>query len=287
MIKFVNAKINIGLRIVGRRPDGYHNLETVFYPIGLYAGSAENPVEFCDILEVTPSAEPGFDVKLTGRVVDCPLPQNLVYRAAECYFENAATPGFGAEIWLDKHLPDGAGCGGGSADASFTLQLLNDIDARLPKVELARLAGKLGADCPFFIYNEPMYAEGTGDILEPMPGLNLAGKWLVLVKPDIYVSTREAFAGVTPKPSDFDLRKLPEVPMEEWREVVVNDFEASIFPLHPELPRIKELLYDQGAVYASMTGSGSAIYGIFDTSSSLNEIHNQFPTNTKVYLLKM
>lgn len=290
MIRFVNAKINIGLRIVARRPDGYHDLETLFYPFGLYAGTAENPEAFGDILEVTPRPEPGFEVVLTGRPVDCPLEKNLVYRAARLYFDELASPGFGAVVTLEKHLPDGAGCGGGSADASFVLKALSDLDAKAPDPRLAELALRLGADCPFFIYNRPMYAEGVGERLESMQWLDLRGRWLVLVKPRVYISTREAFAGVTPRPSDFDLRQLPMLPVHEWRDVAVNDFEDSVFPRHPELRAIKERLYSLGAQYASMSGSGSAIYGIFGSEEEGAAARAEFQNNPTIegsFLLKM
>lgn len=290
MIRFVNAKINIGLRIVARRPDGYHDLETLFYPVGLYAGTAENPEAFGDILEVTPRPEPGFEVVLTGRPVDCPLEKNLVYRAARLYFDELASPGFGAVVTLEKHLPDGAGCGGGSADASFVLKALSDLDAKALDPRLAELALRLGADCPFFIYNRPMYAEGVGERLESMQWLDLRGRWLVLVKPRVYISTREAFAGVTPRPSDFDLRQLPMLPVHEWRDVAVNDFEESVFPRHPELRAIKERLYSLGAQYASMSGSGSAIYGIFGSEDEGAAARAEFQNNPTIegsFLLKM
>lgn len=290
MIRFVNAKINIGLRIVARRPDGYHDLETLFYPVGLYAGTAENPEAFGDILEVTLRPEQGFEVVLTGRPVDCPLEKNLAYRAARLYFDELASPGFGAEIILEKRLPDGAGCGGGSADASFVLKALSDLDSKAPDPRLAELALRLGADCPFFIYNRPMYAEGVGEKLESMQWLDLRGRWLVLVKPRVYISTREAFAGVTPRPSDFDLRQLPMLPVHEWRDVAVNDFEESVFPRHPELRAIKERLYSLGAQYASMSGSGSAIYGIFGSEDEGAAARAEFQNNPTIegsFLLKM
>lgn len=290
MIAFVNAKINIGLRIVGKRTDGYHNLETLFYPVGLYAGTAENPEAFGDVLEITPRRERGFSVKLTGRPVDCPLEKNLVHKAAKLYFDTLASSDFGADITLDKHLPDGAGCGGGSADASFVLKTLSALDAQADNERLAELALRLGADCPFFIYNRPMYAEGVGEILESIPWLDLRGRWLLLVKPAVYVSTREAFSGVNPKPSDFDLRQLPMLPVEEWRDVAVNDFEASIFPKHPELKEIKGQLYSSGAQYASMTGSGSALYGIFGEEKTARAAKSEFENNPTIegaYLLKM
>ncbi len=290
MIWFVNAKINIGLRVTGKRPDGYHNLETLFYPVGIYAGTAENTERFGDILEITPEAEPGFRFETRGRVVDCPVDKNLVYKAAKLYFDEMASPGFGARIVLEKHLPDGAGLGGGSADAAFTLKGLSALDALADDATLARQALRLGADCPFFIYNCPMYAEGIGELLEPEPGVDLSGCWITIIKPRIYISTKEAFAGIHCRPSETDLRELAGRPLGDYRFVAVNDFEASVFPAHPELPAIKRRLYDMGAKYASMSGSGSSIYGIFTDRELAATARHEFMNDGTIeasYLLKM
>lgn len=290
MIYFVNAKINIGLQIVRRRADGYHDLQTLFYPVGLYAGMPENPDAFCDILEVHKlSAEPGvIRLHMSGRQIDCPQEKNLVWRAARIFLDNEAHNEYGVEIWLYKRLPDGAGMGGGSADAAFTLRALADLHP-VDEARLHEMALKLGADCPFFLLNRPAYAEGVGEkLVEMAPAL--AGCWLVVVKPDVYVSTKEAFAGVTPEAADFDLRRLFELPIEEWQTLAVNDFERSIFPKHPELAEIKEMLIQNGAAYASMTGSGSALFGIFrdkDVAEKCRQLIARTPTISEVYLLKV
>lgn len=291
MIAFVNAKINLGLQIVRRREDGYHDLRTIFYPVGLYAGQPENPVAFCDILEIVPvTSNSRFSFITTGRAVDCPVEKNLVWRAADLYFKRFAHPDLSVDIHLEKHLPDGAGMGGGSADAAFTLRLLRELDqAPLPDDEtLARAALELGADCPFFILNRPAYAEGVGECLSPID-INLAGKWIAVAKPDVFVSTREAFAGVSPVMPEFDLRSLPSIPMERWREILVNDFEKSIFPIHPNLELIKEEFYRLNAIYASLTGSGSCIYAIFDDEDLAKvalQILDARPDIVSTYLLK-
>ena len=291
MIAFVNAKINLGLQIVRRREDGYHDLRTIFYPVGLYAGQPENPVAFCDILEIVPvTSNSRFSFITTGRAVDCPVEKNLVWRAADLYFKRFAHPDLSVDIHLEKHLPDGAGMGGGSADAAFTLRLLRELDqAPLPEDEtLARAALELGADCPFFILNRPAYAEGVGECLSPID-INLAGKWIAVAKPDVFVSTREAFAGVSPAMPEFDLRSLPSIPMERWREILVNDFEKSIFPIHPNLELIKEEFYRLNAIYASLTGSGSCIYAIFDDEDLAKvalQILDARPDIVSTYLLK-
>lgn len=271
MIKFVNAKINIGLSITSKRPDGYHNLETVFYPIGLECGMPHQPEPFDDILEATfdKGKVSGCRFQFIGKRVDCPPQKNLVVRAATEFLRNYNDRyndlgEFGMfEITLDKHLPDGAGMGGGSADASFTLMLLNEITGnRFSPEELSTMALRLGADCPFFLLNKPCFASGIGEDLTPLE-LSLSGYSVLIVKPDVYISTAEAFSGVSLSKPQFDLRYLPYLPIEEWKERVVNDFEKSVFPLHPELETIKNRLYSAGALYSSMTGSGSAIYGIF------------------------
>lgn len=272
MIRFVNAKINIGLNIVSKRPDGYHNIETVFYPVGLECGLPHQPDPFDDILEVSyDSGEvSGCRFQFVGRRIDCPPKKNLVVKAASAflgrYNDKIGDLGkFGMfEITLDKHLPDGAGLGGGSADASFTLQMLNEATgSHFSKDELLNMALKLGADCPFFLENRPCYAAGIGEELEPID-LNLDGFTILIVKPDVYVSTAEAFAGVLPKKPDFDLKFLPFLPIKDWKDKIKNDFEDTVFAIHPELAEIKKSLYEGGALYASMSGSGSAIYGIFD-----------------------
>ena len=272
MIKFVNAKINIGLNVVAKREDGYHDLETVFYPVGLECGMPHQPEPFDDVLEVTydrASEMSGCRFQFMGRQIDCHPKKNLVVKAASNFlglynqdFDDLASYGmFG--ITLDKHLPDGAGLGGGSADAAFTLQMLNEVTGnRYDRATLLELAVKLGADCPFFLYNTPCFASGIGENLQEID-LDLKGYTILIVKPEVSISTAQAFAGISPKSPDFDLRFLPFLPIEDWKGKVVNDFETSVFALHPELAAIKQSLYDSGALYASMSGSGSAIYGIY------------------------
>ncbi|MCH5239069.1 MAG: 4-(cytidine 5'-diphospho)-2-C-methyl-D-erythritol kinase [Muribaculaceae bacterium] len=271
MIKFVNAKINIGLNVVGKRPDGYHNLETFFYPVGIECGMPHQPEPFDDIIEVSydRGEMSGCRFQFVGRQVNCPPKKNLVVKAASTFlmrynqdYDDLGKFGM-FEITLDKHLPDGAGLGGGSADASFTLEMLNEVTGnRYGRKELLDMSVKLGADCPFFLYNRPCFASGIGEELQEID-LDLKGYTLLIVKPDISVSTAEAFAGIEPREPAFDLRFLPYLPLSEWKDKIVNDFETTVFKVHPELEVIKNGLYDSGAVYASMSGSGSAIYGIY------------------------
>lgn len=296
MIKFVNAKINLGLNVVRKRPDGYHDLETVFFPVGIESGMPQQPEPFDDILETTvePDMPDSCRLQLMGRRVDCSLEDNLVFKATKMYLsEYFDTVGFGqgigrVNVTLDKHLPDGAGLGGGSADASFTLMALNELLGNPVGAErLMELAAKLGADCPFFLVNSPCFAEGTGDILTPVD-INLRGMHLLIVKPDVHVSTRDAFGAIVPREPAFDLRGLGELPLAKWRDVVVNDFEATVFPLHPELGEVKEELYGSGAVYASMSGSGSSLYGIYGSREAAERARGMFATTYQgVWLFKL
>ena len=254
MITFPNAKINLGLNIVERRADGYHNLETVFYPIPL-----------TDVLEIVPSQ--GADSTLTcyGNVVNCPVESNLVMRAYRLMKSEFGLPP--VDIHLYKHIPDGAGLGGGSSDASHTLTMLNEMfDLQVPQERLAELAATLGADCPFFVYNRPMQATGVGDVLTPVD-VNLSDKTLVVVKPPERVPTAEAYAHVTPQPPVLLARDVVHLPLAMWDGALKNDFEPSVFDKHPRLWLIKAALLDAGAQYAAMSGSGSAIYGIFDSAN--------------------
>ncbi|MCH5227335.1 MAG: 4-(cytidine 5'-diphospho)-2-C-methyl-D-erythritol kinase [Muribaculaceae bacterium] len=272
MIRFVNAKINIGLNIISKRPDGYHDLETVFYPVGLECGLPHQPEPFDDILEVTYNGGEvsGCRFQFVGRRIDCPPKKNLVVKAASHFlgrynedFDDLSRFGM-FEITLDKHLPDGAGLGGGSADAAFTLAMLNEVTGGHYSAELLnRMAVKIGADCAFFLENRPCFATGIGDILTPVE-LDLKSYTLLIVKPDVYVSTVEAFANITPQRPKFDLRFLPYMPVRDWKDNVVNDFEAPVFARHPELGALKERLYESGALFALMSGSGSALYAIYE-----------------------
>lgn len=263
MVTFANAKINLGLNIVSRRPDGYHDLETIFYPAGKGCGTPGNPGTLCDIIEVTPSQSDSL--RQLGLVADCDPQSNLVMKALRLYREEAAKDGVALppkEIILEKHIPFGAGIGGGSADATATLTTLNTLcDNLFSDDRLKAMANRLGADCPFFVVNSPVFAEGTGERMTPLR-LDLSDYWLALVKPDVSISTREAFSCVTPRRPEKSLTEIAGLAPEEWRDVMVNDFEVSAFTRHPQLRRIKEQLYANGAIYASMSGSGSAFYGI-------------------------
>ncbi len=257
MIQFPNAKINLGLNIVNKRPDNYHNLNTIFLPIPL-----------TDTLEITSNEENKF---CTVGHLDCQKQEdNLIYKAYKALAYNHDIPPFAAI--LNKNIPTGAGLGGGSSDAAFMLKMLNDFAfLRLSNSQLEAYASRIGADCPFFINNSPAYAEGIGDILSPI-NIDIKGYKLLLVKPNIHVSTQQAYAMVTPHPWDTPLIEAIQRPIDEWKHFVFNDFEHSVFTAHPALADIKQSLYDCGASYASMSGSGSSIFGIFPSNASQPKI---------------
>lgn len=253
MITFPNAKINLGLNIVERRPDGYHNLETIFYPIKLQDALEVNRLE---------TTEVPYKLRVSGANLHGSPEDNLVIKAFNLLKQHhpEIQP---VDIHLFKHIPTEAGLGGGSADCAFMIKLLNEkFRLNLSTKEMEQYASQLGADCPFFIQNQPVFASGTGNIFEPIE-LTLKGYHLILVKPDTPISTKEAFANIHPKHPEVSLKEIITRPIEQWKDLMKNDFEESIFPNHPEIAAIKDKLYDLGAFYASMTGSGSAVYGIF------------------------
>ena len=258
MITFPCAKINLGLNIVSKRPDGYHNLETVFYPIPL-----TDALEIKYMDEKFPSESP-CDLKITGNDVDCNEEDNLVIKAYQLLAADFQLPRVHAH--LVKRIPTQAGLGGGSSDAAYMIRLLDErfrLNIGIPEMEC--YAAKLGADCAFFITADPSYAEGIGDVLMPVdvPGAGLGGYYLAVVKPSVAVSTRDAYAAIVPKTPVKCCRDIVRQPIETWKDELVNDFEAPIFAMHPELAAIKQSLYDAGAVYSAMSGSGSALFGIF------------------------
>lgn len=246
---FPNCKINIGLRVVRKREDGYHDLETIFFPVyGLH-----------DELEVEPSAE--FAFVQDGLTVDCLPTDNLIYKTYTCMRERYPQIG-NVTITFKKNIPFGAGLGGGSSDAAHMAIALNEIFALgLTPQQLAQEVRPLGADCPFFIYNTPCYAEGIGDELSPID-LDLSGLRLIMIKPACGVSTKEAYSGIKPKGCS-DLCQVTQDRLKLF-SVAENDFEETVFAIHPELEAIKKRLQDAGALYAAMSGSGSTIFGLFE-----------------------
>ncbi|MEO9474692.1 MAG: 4-(cytidine 5'-diphospho)-2-C-methyl-D-erythritol kinase [Cyclobacteriaceae bacterium] len=249
MLCFPNAKINLGLNIVSKRPDGYHNIETCFYPI---------PCR--DILEIIPSEKLSFHP--TGLDIPGTPETNLCSKAYSLVRSEYDIPP--VDIHLHKVIPMGAGLGGGSADGAFMIKLLNDkFGLGMHTEKMESMAKKLGSDCPFFIQNQPLFAEGTGTIFSEV-ALNLKGKFIALRHPDIHVSTQEAYGGVKPSQPSKSIKEIINQPLETWKHELINDFEASVFSKHPELQNLKEQFYTEGAIYAGMSGSGSCVFGIFD-----------------------
>ena len=246
MLLYPNAKINLGLNVVRKRSDGYHDIETLFYPVP----------SLCDILELTLSDKLEmhvFQAEIAG--------ENLCEKAWRLMHAHFGIPP--VSIHLYKKIPMGAGLGGGSSDAAFTLAGLNDLfGLKIPQDDLAALAAGLGSDCAFFIYNRPMLARGRGEILAPYD-FSLEGYRLQICPQDVFVSTREAYAGITPHTPAHPIESVLKRPVDTWKDLLVNDFEATVFRSHPELAVAKEALYAGGARYAAMTGSGSALFAIY------------------------
>lgn len=249
MIDFPHAKINLGLYVTSKRPDGFHNLETLFYPLPLH-----------DVLEIVPADKTSFFP--SGLNVHGEGANNLVLRAYQLLKEKFRAVG-ALEIHLHKAIPLGAGLGGGSSDAAKMLQMVNSyFELNLTKEKLADYALELGSDCPFFMQRSPCFATGRGEILEPVR-LDLSGYSFLLIHPEIHIHTPLAFSGIHPKISPVSLKEIIIQPLAAWKTTLSNIFEISVFNTHPLLRQIKEKLYDSGALYASMTGSGSTLFGIF------------------------
>lgn len=257
MILFPNAKINIGLNVLSKRTDGYHNLETIFYPIGL-----------SDAIEVVESSI----LKFTSSGIDIPgeSSDNLCLKAYKLIAQDHKLPP--VHIHLHKHIPIGAGLGGGSSDASFLIKLLNEkFELGLEITQMEQYASKLGSDCAFFVQNKPAIAFGKGDELKAID-LDLKSYFMVLIMPPVHVSTAEAYRGVIPQENSNSLLDLIKLPIEEWKEYIKNDFEASVFPQYRIIEDIKSKLYSSGALFASMSGSGASVFGIFKEKIQIPEL---------------
>lgn len=248
MVVFPNAKINLGLDILSKRDDGYHNISSCFYP-----------VPFTDILEVLPSETLSFES--TGISIPGETNDNLCLKAYHLIKADFDIPP--VQIHLHKVIPIGAGLGGGSADASFTLRCLNELfQLKINTKNLEQYASQIGSDCPFFIENKPVIAQETGTIFSPV-NIDLKGTYMVLLYPDIHIGTAEAYSGVAPMSPEFSVNQIIESDFKIWPSRLKNDFESSIFPKYPMIQQLKKGLMESGAFYASMTGSGSAVYGLF------------------------
>ncbi len=273
MLVFPNCKINLGLRILNKREDGYHNIETVFYPVPLK-----------DVLEIIPFTDlTTINFSSSGLVIDGETENNLCIKAYQLL--RTDFPKIPAvKMHLHKAIPMGAGLGGGSADAAFTLQLINrQFNLNLSTTQLINYSLQLGSDCAFFILNTPCAGTGRGEILEQI-AVDLSGHQLILVNPGIHVNTGQAFAAMTLNPENRNLPSLKDIikqPIFTWNDHLKNDFEEPVFKLYPAIKEIKESLYKMGAVYASMSGSGSTVYGIFK-----KQLHPQMNFNSTYFVSK-
>lgn len=272
MIRFPNAKINLGLYITSKREDGYHNIETCFYPIPLY-----------DILEVVRqpnSQNEDCSIHIYGLPVQGNADDNLCVKAYHLLKKDfPAMPS--VEMHLYKNIPMGAGLGGGSADGAFMLSTLNEkFLLGIDDDTLCKYALQLGSDCPFFIINKPCIAKGRGELMKPV-ALNLSGYYLLIVNPGIHVSTATAFSAIQPVMPDKSLHEIISMPVKEWKNFLENDFEKNVFTTYPQIKNIKQKMYDAGVVYASMTGTGSTVYGLFE-----KEINKPEDIFEKEYMVK-
>ena len=281
MIDFPCAKINLGLNITEKRADGYHNLETVFFPIPI-----------CDALEIKTMDERfpsnvACDLKVTGNNVCCNENDNLIVKAYNMIAADFDIPRVHAHLY--KNIPSEAGLGGGSSDAAYMIRLLDQrFRINIGNAEMEKYAARLGADCPFFITAEPSYAEGIGEILSPVniTDNNLEGYSLVVVKPQIAVSTKEAFSNITPRKPLMCCREIVAQPIETWKDALCNDFEESVFGIYPKLNDIRNRIYTLGAAYAQMSGSGSSLFGIFKSDVDEQSIKNEF-ADCRTFVMKL
>lgn len=269
MVVFPRAKINIGLRIMEKRPDGFHNIETFFYPVDL-----TDALEFV----VRKDNRRHDTLRVTGVMKESDPDNNLVMKAVKLMRQSFDFPGL--LIHLHKSIPVGAGLGGGSSDAAGMLKALNKyFGFGLNSEELRSFAGRLGSDAPFFIDGTPSFAEGVGNILSEFP-VDLIGYHIIILYPHVDISTAGAYAGCIPCPEGLPLRQLLNLPVSEWRDRVANDFELNTFRTYPQVAMLKMGLYEAGALYASMSGSGSAVYGIFSQKPVLPHEISHYRLNT-------
>lgn len=256
MIRFSNCKINIGLYITGKRPDGFHNLETVFFPLPLY-----DVIEFIEDLQT--------DISVIGQHIPGLPENNIIIKAWNLLKKDFPTlpP---VHFYLLKNIPAGAGLGAGSANGAHTLLALNQkFSLGLTEPQLMHYALQLGSDCPFFMLNKPSLAKGRGEVFTT-PRIDLSGYQLVIVNPGIHISTPWAFSQITPAAPVTSLESALTRPVAEWKQLITNDFETAVFKAHPEIKEVKDGLYEAGAIFALMSGSGSSVYGLFEKHTSVN-----------------
>jgi 4-diphosphocytidyl-2-C-methyl-D-erythritol kinase len=271
MLVFPNCKINLGLHVTAKRPDGFHNIETVFYPIS-----------WCDALEVIENKKTAaaFQLSQSGIAIEGDVKSNILYKAWEIIASEKKLPPL--SVHLHKHIPMGAGLGGGSADAAYFINLLNEqFQLAYTPAQKLSLAARLGSDCAFFIHNHPVLAEGRGNEFSDIR-VDLSAYYILLVYPAVHCNTKEAYEGLVPKAPQQHLRTvLGSHAISNWKDVLVNDFEGPAFKKHPAIQALKNSLYTNGALYAAMSGSGSTVFGIFERQPTLN-----FPAGYCYYLQK-
>jgi 4-diphosphocytidyl-2-C-methyl-D-erythritol kinase len=267
MLDFPNAKINIGLNILRKRTDGYHDIETLLYPIPLW-----DILEFVPCSSTVNNSEP--TLINTGIILPGPVENNLCYKAWQRVKSRYSIPPI--KIHLHKAIPPGSGLGGGSANASFMIKMLStffQLEISLQEMEV--MAGKLGSDCPFFIRNQPAFATARGEILSSAPPI-LSGYHMAIIYPGIHIDTGRAYARIEPAVPGISLKESITLPVNEWRHVIRNDFETIVFTDHPEIGQLKKMFYEAGALYSSLSGSGSAVYGIFDREINMRDIPAEY-----------
>jgi 4-diphosphocytidyl-2-C-methyl-D-erythritol kinase len=269
MIVFPNSKINLGLKVIHKRPDGFHNIETVFYPI-----------DWCDSLEIieNKTTKSLFSFSQSGLTIDAPINENIIYKAWKLLLENKKIPPI--SVHLHKNIPMGAGLGGGSADAAFFINALNlQFDLKLTPNKIVTIANKLGSDCAFFINNVPVIGKEKGNVFSEI-NVNLSAYYILIVYPAIHSNTKDAYEGLKIKKSTVSLKTIiVKNKIDTWKTSLINDFEETLFLKYPRLKKIKENLYSHGATYASMSGSGSSVYGIFEKKPTI-----KFPKNYLLFL---
>jgi 4-diphosphocytidyl-2-C-methyl-D-erythritol kinase len=271
MLCFPNAKINLGLNITEKRSDGFHNIETVFYPIG-WNDALE--VIIRDSKQTDQNLKQEFNLYLSGLPISGNLEDNLLHKAYQIIKQTKTLPAI--DVYLHKTLPMGAGLGGGSADAAFFINLLNEqFELKITENERISIARQLGSDCAFFIKNKPVYAIEKGDVFKSI-SVDLSAYYVTVVYPNVHSNTKEAYSLVSPKPPKLSIPEILKLPIKQWQNTLVNDFEFSIFSKYPIVKEVKETLYQKGALYACMSGSGSAVFGIFENEIDLSADFN-FP----------
>lgn len=269
MIYFPPVKINLGLQVIRKRTDGFHDIQSVFFPLPIH-----------DILEIIPDPSgKSVQFSISGIPVPGNLDDNICVKAWQLLKKDFPSL-IPVKMHLHKMIPPGAGLGAGSADGAYALQMISNLGGlALNREQLVHYAAMLGSDCPFFIYNTPCLVTGRGEILEPI-AVNLSGKYIMIINPGIHISTREAFAGIQPSEKEIPLAEIIKAEPGSWKDKLKNDFEASVFPSHPEIEALRNLLYKNGALYASMTGSGSTVYGIYNEAPPLPVFPSSFFTRT-------